>query len=349
MSVAIPSALSKPRSRNWIAQLGLLFVVFVMAMSLSAAGHFNRLTEDSPNTFLNRTNLVEIVGTSMSYYAIMAVGMTVVIISGGIDISVGSIMGLAAILTAWTLGRMEYAGSAWRVLPIAIGMPVGIGLLCGLINGALVVWLRLHPFIVTLGTLGIFRGLVNVLPPSKTMPVMPRKVPAAFMDHFLRAPIFGVQATPMIVMLLVVALGFVYLRYFVAGRNTYAVGGNEEASRLSGIGVGGLKIACYAISGTCAGLAGMVLLGFYGRASATTGDGYELTVVAAAVVGGASLAGGRGTAIGALLGTLVIALIENGISILQWNQEYRRVIIGAAIIVAVSLDRLSEALGSRAR
>jgi ribose/xylose/arabinose/galactoside ABC-type transport system permease subunit len=339
MTAALP-AVRPPRSRTWIAQLGLLFVVLAMLIALSAAGG---------NRFLNRGNLIEILGTSMSYYAIMAVGMTIVIVSGGIDISVGAIMALAAILTAWVLGRMEYQASAWAVLPVAIGLPILIGLVCGVINGALIVALRLHPFIVTLGTLSIFRGLVNVVPPAKTMPVMPNKVPFAFMDGLMRAKIFNAQAVPMIVMLVIVVIGYVYLRHLVPGRNTYAIGGNEEAARLSGIRVARLKLGCYAISGVCAGIAGMVLLGFYGRASATTGEGYELTVVAAAVVGGASLSGGRGTAIGALLGTLVIALIENGISILQWNQEYRRVIIGSAIIVAVSLDRLSEALGSRSR
>lgn len=334
------SAVRKPRSRKWIAQLGLVFVVIAMFAGLSIA---------RGDSFLNSGNLVEILATSMSYYAIMAVGMTVVIVSGGIDISVGSIMGLAAILTAWAVGEFDIGASAWRVLPIAIGLPIGIGLACGLLNGLLVVGLRLHPFIVTLGTLAIFRCIVNVAPPAKTMPTMGHRVPDAFKEHLLRAPILGVQATPMIIMLIVVAVGMIYLRFLVAGRNTYAIGGNEEAARLSGINVGRLKVACYAISGLCAGIAGMVLLGYYGTASAPTGTGYELTVVAAAVVGGASLSGGRGTAFGALLGTLVLALIENAISIMNWKSEYRLGITGAAIVIAAALDRLTQEFGSRSR
>jgi ribose/xylose/arabinose/galactoside ABC-type transport system permease subunit len=154
---------------------------------------------------------------------------------------------------------------------------------------------------------------------------------------------------PMVLMLVVAAAGAVYLRFFVVGVQTYAIGGNEEASRLSGLRVNRVKILCYALSGLCAGIAGSVSLGYYGSANATTALGYELTVVAAAGVGGSRRAGGRGPALGALLGALVIGLIENGISILQWRQEYRLIIIGCAIIIAVSLDRLSEALSGKSR
>jgi ribose/xylose/arabinose/galactoside ABC-type transport system permease subunit len=152
---------------------------------------------------------------------------------------------------------------------------------------------------------------------------------------------------PLIIMLICIAAGAFYLRMLVAGRETYAIGGNEEAARFSGLRVGWIKLRTYALAGLCAGIAGMVSVGRFGTASTSTGTGYELTVIAAAVVGGASLLGGRGTALGALLGTLIIALIENGIIILRLAQEYRLVIIGLAIIVAVSLDRLGSHLRSR--
>ena len=347
---ALPSTL--PRSRTWIARFGLVFVVLAMGLALSAAGHVKRLDSSRPNTFLNRSNLVENVATPMSYYAIRAVGVSVVIIGGGIDISVGSIMGLSAIMTAWFIQRFPANASAWTVLPVALGLPVLIGISCGLINGLLIALLRIHPFIVTLGTLSIFRGLATVLPPQRTMPAQPLKVPVAFTDEFMRyvpSASFPVRVVPLVFVIAITAVGVLFLKRLVPGVQIYAIGGNEEASRLAGLPVARLKIMTYAISGACAGIAGAISLGNFGSASATTASGYELTVIASAVVGGASLAGGRGTAIGALLGALVIGLIENGISILQWNQEYRLIIIGAAIIVAVSLDRLSEALGSRAR
>ncbi len=168
-----------------------------------------------------------------------------------------------------------------------------------------------------------------------------RPLPYAFTTHLLRLEVLGIQPMPMVIMLVFVVLGSFYLRMLVMGRETYAVGGNEEAARFSGLRVGAIKLRTYALAGLCAGVAGMVSLGRFGTASTSTGNGYELTVIAAAVVGGASLNGGRGSALGALLGTLIIALIENGIIILRLEQEYRLVIIGLAIIAAVSLDRLS--------
>ncbi len=300
-----------------------------------------------PNTFLNFDNLIDGIATPMSYYAIMAVGVTLVIITGGIDISVGSVMALAALGGAAALQNLPVDASAATVLPIGILVPLLIGLLCGLINGGLVVSLNLHPFIVTLGTMSIFRGLANVLPEQKTLPAAGKQLPTAFTTEFMRIEMFGLQPMPLIIMLICVAVGWFYLRMMVAGRETYVIGGNEEAARFSGLRVGWIKLRTYALAGLAAGVGGMVSLGRFGTASTSTGTGYELTVIAAAVVGGASLTGGRGTAIGALLGTLVIALIENGIIILRLAQEYRLIIIGLAIIVAVSLDRLSIYMHSR--
>lgn len=327
-------------------EFGLALVVLILGLILSAYG-WHSAAPGRPNTFLNFDNLVDGVATPMSYYAIMAIGLTFVIITGGIDISVGAVMALSALGTAAALQNLPPDASTFHVLPIAILVPVGIGLLCGFINGALVVGLNLHPFIVTLGTMSIFRGLANVLPPVKTLPEAGKRLPAAFTTDFMRLDLFGLQPMPLIIMLAFVALGWLYLRILVTGRETYAVGGNEEAARFSGLSVGWIKLRTYALAGLAAGVAGMVSVGRFGTASTSTGTGYELTVIAAAVVGGASLVGGRGTATGALLGTLVIALIENGIIILRFAQEYRLIIIGLAIIVAVSLDQLSAMIRAR--
>ncbi len=323
-----------------------MLVVLALGAILAAYG-WHDAPAGRPNTFLGVDNLIDGVATPMSYYAIMAVGLTLVIITGGIDISVGSIMALSALGGAAALQGFALDAPAWQVLPIAFAVPLGIGLLCGLVNGALVVGLRLHPFIVTLGTMSVFRGLANVLPEQKTLPAAGRRLPESFTTDFMRLEFFELQLMPLVIMLGCVGLGWFYLQSLVAGRETYAVGGNEEAARFSGLRVHAVKLRTYALSGLCAGLAGLVSLGRFGTASTSTGSGYELTVIAAAVVGGASLAGGRGTALGALLGTLIIALIENGILILRLAQEYRLVIIGLAIVVAVALERLGQHLRAR--
>jgi ribose/xylose/arabinose/galactoside ABC-type transport system permease subunit len=345
MSAAPAPSPAKPRF-SLGQELGLAIVVLVLASILAAYG-WHDAAAGRPNTFLNFDNLVDGVATPMSYYAIMAVGLTVVIITGGIDISVGSIMALAALGGAAALQGFPAGAPAWQVLSVAFLVPLAIGLLCGLANGALVVGLRLHPFIVTLGTMSVFRGLANVLPEQKTLPAAGKRLPEAFTTDFMREELWGIQPMPLVIMLATVALGWIYLQLTIAGRETYAVGGNEEAARFSGLRVGAIKLRTYALSGLCAGLAGFVSLGRFGTASTSTGTGYELTVIAAAVVGGASLAGGRGTALGALLGTLIIALIENGILILRLAQEYRLIIIGLAIVVAVALERLGQHLRQR--
>jgi ribose/xylose/arabinose/galactoside ABC-type transport system permease subunit len=154
----------------------------------------------------------------------------------------------------------------------------------------------------------------------------------------------GVQLMPLLMTLAVVAAGWFYLRMTVAGRENYAIGGNEEAARFSGIRVNRVKLRVYAISGLAAGIAAVVNLGWFSTTSSNTGSGYELNVIAAAVVGGASLTGGRGTALGALLGALVIRLIENGIFKMHLNQEYGLGIVGGAIILAAAIDNASESL-----
>lgn len=323
-------------------ELGLLVVIVLLAGMLAVAGYYNAGGRYA-NAFFNFDNLFNGIATPMSIFAIMAIGLTLVIITGGIDISVGSTFAVAALATAWSLQGMDLHASVWIVLPVAILVPIVVGTLCGLVNGLLIVGLRMHPFIVTLGTMSIFRGLANVLPAEKTLPVGGRDLPLAFTEHFMQWD-FGVdlRIMPMLLMLACGLAGWVYLSFLVAGRETYAIGGNEEAARFSGLRVGLIKMRVYAIAGLLAGVAGMVSVGRFGTASSDTGTGYELTVIAAAVVGGASLTGGRGTALGAILGALIIRLIENGITILRLNTEFSTIIVGAAIIIAVAIDRISE-------
>jgi len=333
-----------------LQELGLLGIILLLGAILGVCGWYSA-APGFPNLFLNADNLIDGIATPMSVYAIMAVGATCVIITAGIDISVGSIFALSALGAAAVLQLLPAGASAWVVFPLAVSIPPVIGTLCGLINGLLVVWLRIHPFIVTLGTMVVFRGIGNVTTPEKRWPDSRHSLPSVFVGKFMRAQLMGIRPMPMIVMLACVILGAIYLHTTVAGRKNYAVGGNEEAARFSGVRIGTVKLLVYAISGLTAGIAGMVYLGRYATISTNTASGYELMVIAAAVVGGASLMGGRGTALGALLGTLVIAMIGNGIYTLHLDEEYRSIIVGAAIIVAAALDsKLSERLrGSRSR
>lgn len=344
-----------------LQERGLLVVIVLLGLVLTFAADPIVVQGRTVNNFLRLDNLIPNVATPMSWMAIMAVGVTLVVVSGGIDISVGSIFGLSALGAAAVLQQLPENASAWVALPLAMTVPMLIGLACGLINGALVVALRMHPFIVTLGTLSIFRGIALISVPAKSLPSGDLTLPEAFTTQFMSwkwmlarsdAPPLLLQPVPMIIMLLCVAAGWVFLSHTVAGRQVYAVGGNEEAARFSGLPVGWIKMRVYALSGMAAGIAGMVSTGYFGSANTATGEGYELIVIASAVVGGASLTGGRGTALGAVLGALIIKLIENGIYILKkidlgvvtlsLSKEYSKIIIGLAILVAVAVDRFSE-------
>ena len=340
-------------------EAGLVVVIVMLGTLLTLASEPVTVRGETVNNFLRLDNLLPNVATPMSWMAIMAVGVTFVIISGGIDISVGSVFGLAALGTAAVLQTFPEDASPWTVIPVAVAVPLGIGLACGLLNGALVVCLRIHPFIVTLGTMSIFRGIGLVSVATKSLPSGDRSLPLAFTENFVSYSVqynplawAKLQPVPMLIMLACVAAAWIYLSHTAGGRQIYAVGGNTEAARFSGIPVGWVQLRVFALSGLSAGIAGLVSAGYYASANTATGEGYELTVIAAAVVGGASLAGGRGTALGAMLGALVIKLIENGIDILKKldlglfvlpvSKEYSKIIIGIAIVVAVAIDRLSE-------
>jgi ribose/xylose/arabinose/galactoside ABC-type transport system permease subunit len=198
----------------------------------------------------------------------------------------------------------------------------------------------------------------DILHETKSLPSFGRVIPDAFTTHFMMWTVHyhgvDLQPVPMSIMIVVLVLAGIYLRMTVGGREIYAVGGNEQAARYSGLSVKRIKLRVYAVSGLSAGIAGMMIAGFYGAADTSTGLGYELMVIAAAVVGGASLLGGRGTALGAVLGMLVIQLIQNGIFVLhkirlgsitlQLSKEYSMIIVGAAIIIAVAIDRITEQL-----
>jgi len=297
------------------------------------------------NKFLNAQTLAQL-AKDTSFIAIMAVGATFVIIAGGIDLSVGAIYALASVLAAMVFHKLGPEGiNATEVLPVLLGMLVcvGAGTACGLANGVMIVALKVHPFIITLGTMAIFRGIAFVTTGGQSIGGFPQ----AFRDLVRWETSGGLSLVPLAVMILVTLAGGIYLSGRAAGRRIYAVGGNELASRYSGIRVEWVKLSVFIFSGLTAGIAALLSIGYYGAATSGDGNGYELNVIAAAVVGGASLSGGKGSALGALLGALLIQMISTGIVILEIDQNYSQIIIGTVVVVAVVLDQFNNWLAKR--
>jgi ribose/xylose/arabinose/galactoside ABC-type transport system permease subunit len=317
---------------------GLVLVVSLLGtlLTLFAGSHLDRLTGQSVNNFLNSYTLVQ-TATDASFFAIMAVGATLVIISAGIDLSVGSVYALAGVVMALTLRAHPLSGG---VAPVLVGLLicVGIGLLCGAINGAMVVGLGVHPFIITLGTMWVFRGIAFVASKAESILLPDALVRVAKASLGLADALYPV---PLLAMLVVTAVGSVYLTRTVMGRHVFAMGGNAQASRFSGLNLRRITLGVYLVSGLTAGLAAFLGASFYGSASCVDATGYELYVIASAVVGGASLTGGKGSAVSALLGAILIVLIRQSIRTLHFDQNYEWIIIGCAIIVAVVLDQWS--------
>jgi ribose/xylose/arabinose/galactoside ABC-type transport system permease subunit len=299
------------------------------------------------NKFLNSQNLAQL-AKDTSFIAIMAVGATFVIISGGIDLSVGAIYALASVLGAlvfqWFGPGGGMAGSPeWHGVLLGTLACITVGTLCGVLNGTMIVALKVHPFIITLGTMAIFRGIAFVVTKGQSIGGFPQ----AFRDLIQWEVGEGLSVVPLLVMVAVMVAGVIYLGKLAAGRRIYAVGGNELASRFSGIRVEWVKLSVFMFSGLAAGIAGLLSLGYYGAATSGDGQGYELNVIAAAVVGGASLSGGKGSALGALLGALIIQMISSGIVILEIDQNYSQIIIGAVVILAVVFDQLNSWFAKR--
>jgi ribose transport system permease protein len=325
-------------------QAGLVLVILVLGILLTAfaGSHVDRLTGAEVNNFLNSYTLIQ-TATDASFFAVMAVGATIVIISGGIDLSVGSIYALAGVTMALVLRGLGPMDSAQTFIA-GLAISLGIGIACGALNGLMVVGLRVHPFIITLGTMWILRGVAFVASHAESILVPSVLTRVAKASLGLGSSLYPV---PMLTMIVVTAVGAVYLTRTVMGRHVFAIGGNAEASRFSGLRISRIQVGVFVISGLTAGLAAFMGAGFYGSASCVDATGYELYVIASAVVGGASLAGGKGSAINATLGALLIVLIRQSIRTLHFDQNYEWIIIGCATIIAVVLDRTSASFTAR--
>lgn len=298
------------------------------------------------NRFLNKANLVQI-AKNASFFAIMAVGMTGVIILAGIDLSVGSIYGLAAIVGAMAMNSLGTDASLLVSIPVGIGVCVAVGAMCGLFNGAMTVGFNVHPFVITLGMMATLRGLTVFLAQYFYDKQSIGNLPTSFQRGFIKAEFMGVYPVPIVFMILVTIGGWFVLSRTVFGRRIMAIGGNETAARYTGIPVGRVKILVYTITGALAGLSAAIYIGYLGSAETNAGNAYELQVIAATVIGGASLMGGRGTALGAVLGAIIIQLINNAMVILNVDPSVNQIVMGAAIVLAVIIDQTKQKLARR--
>lgn len=328
--------------RQWFARYAVVIALAVLCIAAAIA---------APG-FLSLGNLTTIL-LHVSINAMLALGMTFVIVTGGIDLSVGSLLALAGVLAAGaltgngTLGALGVGGAA--LLAIIVGL--GTGTLVGAANGAVTAYGRIAPFVVTLATMTIARGAARLItggvpigyPPADD-PLFAQKGAALDALHAIgggRIPFPGLERgfpVPAVIMLAIVAAGAFVLTRTRFGRYIYAIGGNEEAARLAGVPVKTVKLGAYAISGFCAGLAGVMLVGQLRSGGPDAGQLYELNAIAAAVIGGASLLGGVGTAWGALIGALLIGVLNNSLDLLGVQSFWQEIAKGVIILLAVTFD-----------
>lgn len=286
-----------------------------------------------PN-FLKRSNLLG-VANQTAVYAVIAIGMTLVILTAGIDLSVGSLVALSSVVTAVYLRDFQ-GGAAAGVGGVLGGMLLGIGtcMVAGGFSGVMITMFRLPPFIVTLGVMLMASGLAFRLATGASIPELPRSF-----FWLGGGTSYGIP-NPILLMVVLYAVAYVVMSRTVFGRYVYAIGSNQEASRLSGVAVTPCLISVYVISGSLAGLGGIVLSSMLQAGDPKFGLMYELEVIASVVVGGTSLLGGRGKVLGTLIGAFIIAVIKNGMNLTNIDSFNQKIVLGAVLLTAVWLDTL---------
>ena len=304
--------------RHILRSYGILiaFVLIVIAMTIL-----------SP-VFLTVTNVLNVIRQS-SIYGIMAIGMTFVILTGGIDLSVGSLLAIAGAIAAGSIKSGLGLG-----LAVLIALAIGLGF--GLLNGVFITLGRITPFVVTLGMMSIARGLTLIY--TKGYPISGFNPAFRFIGG---GDVIGIPF-PIIVFILTTVIAWLILSQTRLGRYTYAIGGNEETVKLSGINSDVYKTIVYMISGAASAISALILTSRLNSAEPVAGTGYELDVIAAVVIGGTSLMGGRGSVWGTLIGALLIGVINNGMNLLGISPYFQLVVKGVIIIGAVLLDRLRQ-------
>lgn len=300
-----------------IQKLAPLIGLFILCIALSQLS----------DNFLTTSNLLTVM-RQVSINALIAFGMTYVILTAGIDLSVGSMMALAGVICAALISSGMDAISA-------CGLTLLAGAAMGMLNGLIVTRGKAAPFIATLATMTIFRGLTQAYTEGRPISGMDNELFNLIGNGYL----FSLIPIPVVLMFIVFGIAWFILNRTAFGRHTYAVGGNEEASRISGVRVDRVKVMVFTLSGLMAALAGIVLTSRLDSAQPTAGVGYELDAIAAVVLGGTSLSGGRGWIIGTLIGALLIGVLNNGLNLMNVPSAYQLVTKGVVILLAVLLDR----------
>jgi len=311
--------------------IGQFLLRYGIVVALLALGLF--FAWRSP-VFLTNANLLQVL-LQASVNTIVALGMTFVIITAGIDLSVGSTAALAGMVAATAMKTgMPLLGVVvpW---PVAVLIGILVGVLVGLANGLLITRLKITPFIVTLGTLSVIRGLTLIY--SQGRPVF--GFPEGFNNIAGR---IGPIPVPVLIAAVLTLISWFILRFTRLGEYTYAIGGNEEATRLAGVDVDRYKTLVYTLCGSFAAIAGIVLTARLRTAEPNAAAGYELDAIAATVMGGTSLFGGEGSVVGTVIGALIIATLRNGLNLLNVQAYYQQLAIGLVIILAVALDRFRQ-------
>jgi ribose transport system permease protein len=334
MDTMLEQSIARQEHRNWLAWLMNQQTFWV---SVAAAVAFAVLTLAS-DVFATQQNLFN-VARNFAFVAIIAIGMTAVIVTGGIDLSVGAVL----VLSGMVIGMTMNAGmSIWLAVPLALG----VSLLVGAINGVMIAYVGVPPFVVTLGMLSIARSVAMVLSNNRMVYEFGPDQPAllALGGGFVELSLPFIDAirlpNPLVFLLIIVALTSLVFRWTRWGRYLFAIGGNERAALLTGVPVKRMKVTVYMFCALCAGITGVLEVGWLGTITTGLGQGMELTVIAAAVIGGANLSGGIGTAFGAMVGAALIEVIRNSLTLLGISTFWQGTFVGSFIIVAVLFDRL---------
>jgi ribose/xylose/arabinose/galactoside ABC-type transport system permease subunit len=307
--------------------------LLILLVELAFFGWYLWPEGDRSHPFLNQANALLILKYS-SIYGIAAIGAAMVIISGGVDLAPGAVIALSGVVT----GHL-YVLNEWALLPsVVAGLLVGV--LSGVLSSALVVLVSLPPFIATLGVMGITRGLAFIITEGRFFDVSGR-LPGGWRP-------LGIPPdwlAPLVMIVLAVAF-HAFMKTFQWGRAVFALGGNETAALFSGIRVGRVKTMVYVVAGLLASISGVILTLVQGQGKADLATGYELDIIASAVVGGASLSGGRGSVLGAVLGTLIFGVLRNALPQIPGATFYDRLIVGLVVVVIVVMDQVIAKKGS---
>lgn len=332
----LDDVIGKQANKGVVAWLLSRQVFWIFLATLAAIAY---MTIMRPDTFASPQNIFNIT-RNFAFVGIIAIGMTAVIITGGIDLSVGGTMLIGAMTTAVLMNPTapdmfgwNDGWPIWWTFLIAMGACV----LVGLINGILIALLGLQPFVVTLGMMAIARSLGLVI--SNNRLIFEFGPDQKILTDIGGGQLFGIPSGVYILIIVMLLMGFAF-RWTRWGRHLFAIGGNEKAAILTGVPVRSIKVSVYVLAAFLAGLAGWLQLGWLGSAATSMGVGMELTVIAAAVIGGANLAGGSGTAFGAVIGAALIEVIRNSLILLGISTFWQGMFVGCAIVFAVSFDRL---------